>query len=248
MGFPLHLVISQQLRDLIVAGKYLPGEQIPSEHELMSEFKVSRTTVRKAISNLTQQGLIQVQQGKRPVVAIQQKVVHSLSNPFVLLESDLAQQGINVEVKNLVFELATPSPEVQRILGTSEAYFQRKVLLFNGVPSCVDVTYILPEYGKTYAEELQKELTFTVLEKHNILITSIHAVIECTQADYETSEQLEVSLGHPLIVYRHTAYNGDHQPIVQGESISRGDRFCYSIQIILDYYSALLTKNRNNDN
>jgi GntR family transcriptional regulator len=234
MAFPLHLAISEQLRDRILAGLYQPGDQLPSEHQLISEFEVSRITARRAIANLTQQGLVTVQRGKGAFVAIQQKATYSLSSPLIFMDADLSEQGIKVTVRTLVFESVTAPPVVQTILKSPSAYLQKKVLLFNGIPGCVDVTYILPKFGKAYAKELRQQMTFTTLERHGISISKIDAVIECTQADYETSAQLEVPLGHPLIVYRHTAYTDGDCAIVHGESISRGDRFCYSVQIKRD--------------
>lgn len=230
MGIPLHSMISKELRDRVLNGEYQPGDQLPSEHQLMSEFEVSRITARRAIANLMQQGLIVVQQGKGAFVASQQKVTHSLSSPL-LLEADMAQQDVTIAVRSIVFELVTVPPEVEEILSVRIAYFQKKVLLFNSVPGCVDITYIVPELGKAYAKDLKKQLSLTALEKHGIFTEKIDAVIECTQADDETGELLEVPLGHPLIVYQHTAYTDGNCAIVHGKSISRGDRLCYSVQI-----------------
>jgi GntR family transcriptional regulator len=231
MTLPLHLSISEKLRQQIIEGLYQPGDMLPSEHQLISEFTVSRITVRRAIANLTQQGLVIVRQGKGTFVAAQQKVIYSLSNPLVFLEDDTAPQGIQIQVKTFVFEPVVAPLAVQEILQSSIAYLQKKVLLFNEIPGCVDITYILPELGEAYASELCQKMTFTTLAQHGISIEKIDTIIECTQANYETSVQLEVMLGHPLIVYRHTAYRGDNCPIVHGETLSRGDRFCYSIQV-----------------
>ncbi|PSB55709.1 GntR family transcriptional regulator [Chamaesiphon polymorphus] len=232
MILPLHLTISEQLRDRILSGGYRSGDRLPSEHQLMAEFAVSRITARRAISNLTQQGLVTVKRGKGVFVATQQKVTYSLSNPMVFLEADLDRQGVKVGIQTLVFEAVAVPSEVAAILKCSIVYLQKKILLFNGIPGCVDVTYILPKLGAAYESELRQHMTFTTLERHGIEIDKIDATISCTQADYETSAQLEVTLGHPLIVYRHTAYNQDNCAIVHGESISRGDRFCYSAQIV----------------
>ena len=204
---------------------------MPSEHQIMAEFAVSRITARRAISNLSQQGLVTVQRGKGVFVATQQKVTYSLSSPLTFLEADTARQGVAMTVQTLVFELVTVPMEVAAILQCSIAYLQKKVLLFNGIPGCIDVTYLLPKLGNAYELELREQMTFTTLEQHGMTIDKIDAMIECTQADYETSDRLEVPLGHPLIVYRHTAYTEAGQAIVHGESISRGDRFCYSVQI-----------------
>ncbi len=231
MAIPLHLAISEQLRDRILSGHYRPGDQLPSEHRLMADFKVSRITARRAISNLAHQGLVTVQRGKGVFVATQQKVTYSLSSPLTFLEADIARQGVEVTVETFLFESVTAPEDIQSVLNSSIAYLQKKVLLFNGIPGCVDITYLLPKFGKAYARDLCSAMTFPTLEKHGVMIEKVDAVIECTQADYETSERLGVMLGHPLIVYRHTAYTDDNCAIVQGESISRGDRFCYSAQI-----------------
>ena len=81
-SLPLHAVISEQLRCQIVAGTYSPSEKLPSEHQLMERFHVSRITVRKAIANLASQGLVQAQRGKGVFVMPQQKVIYSLSSPL----------------------------------------------------------------------------------------------------------------------------------------------------------------------
>jgi GntR family transcriptional regulator len=81
-------------------------------------------------------------------------------------------------------------------------------------------------------------MTFSTLERNNIVIKKVEAVLECTPADYEMSQYLDVPLGHPLLVYRHTAYTEGNRPIVCGESISRGDRFCYCVTLQKDSLTA----------
>lgn len=70
---PLHISISEKLRHQIESGVYTPGEKLPSEHQMMTTFEVSRITVRQAIANLVNQGLIQTQQGKGAFVTPQKK-------------------------------------------------------------------------------------------------------------------------------------------------------------------------------
>jgi GntR family transcriptional regulator len=47
----------------IADGSLLPETQLPPEEGLIERFKVSRTTVRKAIQNLVERGLVEVQEG-----------------------------------------------------------------------------------------------------------------------------------------------------------------------------------------
>jgi GntR family transcriptional regulator len=235
MPAPLHVVISEKLRQQIVSGKYQPGEQLPSEHQLMATFGMSRITVRRAIANLVNQGLVSAHQGKGVFVAERRKVTYALSSPLVFVEQDLARQGIKFAIQNLVFKKVLVPEPIQIVLQLPSndpiAYLQKKIFLMDDVPGAVDVTYILPHLGKAFAKDLKRSMTFPLLEQRGIAIAHIEAILECTHTDYEISTYLEVPLGHPLIVYRYTAYTTDNQPIVHGETISRADRFCYSVTI-----------------
>ncbi|MEL6488465.1 MAG: GntR family transcriptional regulator [Cyanobacteria bacterium J06634_6] len=233
MSVPLHISISEKLRQQIAAGEYAPGEKLPSEHQLMDTFEVSRITVRQAIANLINQGLASSQQGKGVFVTTQQKVAYSLSSPLVLLEKDLADKGIQLTFKNLTFRKVHPPKGVQRILSLSEksAYLQKKLLYMNGAVGAIDISYISPALGKQFGPALKRQMTFPTLEENAIAIEHVEATIECTRADYETSGHLEVPLGHPLIVYKYTAHTAKQRPILYGETISRADRFCYTLTV-----------------
>lgn len=233
MPVPLHISISEKLRHQIETGKYAPGKKLPSEHQLMDIFEVSRITVRQAIANLVNQGLAESQQGKGVFVTPQKKVVYSLSSPLVLLEQDLANKGIALTFKNLTFKKVPPPKNVQSILNLTEesVYLQEKLLYMDGIVGAIDTSYIVPSLGKRFEVELTQQMTFPTLERQAISIESIEATIECTHANYETSGYLDVSIGHPLIVYRYTAFTLEQTPILHGETISRADRFSYALTI-----------------
>ena len=231
---PLHVDISEQIHQQIIDGDYLPGDKLPSERELIEQWQVSRITIRRAIANLVQQGLVSTHQGKGAFVTQKRKVIYTLSSPLTFLQNDLVRQGIELSIQNIAFEPVTPSSQIRKILQLPNnkpiAYLQKKLLLADNEPGCVDITYTLPEIGQQLESELKQNMTFPVLERHDWKIDRVNAVIECTNANLELSEYLGVPLGHPLLVYRHTAYTHE-RPIVHGESISRGDRFCYSVDL-----------------
>lgn len=235
MADPLHILISAQLQQQIVQGDYGAEAKLPSERQLMAQFGVSRITIRRAIANLIHQGLVTAYQGKGVFVNERRKIAHSLSSPLVFVGNDMTQQGIDFAMRNLVFE-PIAVPEAVRIglqIASQQAkvYLQKKLFLMNGVVGAIDITYIPFDLGKAHSQALQSQMTFPTLEARGISIERIEALLECTHADSEISEHLGVPLGHPLMVYRYTAYTQDNQPIVYGESISRADRFCYTVTI-----------------
>ena len=233
MSIPLHISISETLRRQITSGDYQPGDKLPSEHQLMETFSVSRITARQAVANLVSQGLAIAHRGKGVFVTAQKKVAYALSSPLVFLEQDMARQGIDFSFESLEFKPVTAPDWIQSHLNfkaSAQLYRQKKLFQMDGAVGAVDISYLVPDLGKQFAALLKRQMTFPTLEQGGILIDAIDAVIECTHADYELSSHLEVSLGHPLIVYRYTAYTTAHQPILYGETISRADRFCYSLK------------------
>ena len=58
---PVYSQLAALLREKIGLHEWAPGSRIPSEHELMARFGISRGTVRRAISELVDEGfLVQV--------------------------------------------------------------------------------------------------------------------------------------------------------------------------------------------
>jgi GntR family transcriptional regulator len=228
---PLHLQISQVLRQRIEDGVYGVGQQLPSEHQLMHEFQVSRITIRRAIHNLVHQGLADPQRGRGVFVKGQRKWVYSLSSPLVFFEEDMQRQGVKPTICHLEFQEVSPPPRVQEILGTDLACFQSKILLLDGMPAILDNSYILLKLGQRFASELKTAMTFPTLERNGIRISKIEAVLECMRADQQLSAHLAVPLGEPLLVYCYTAYDQHQQPLVYGSAPSRADLLTYAVTI-----------------
>lgn len=58
-----HVLLSEWIKTNISNGSFLPGDKIPSEHDLASQFQYSRQTVRQAIGNLVAEGILSREQG-----------------------------------------------------------------------------------------------------------------------------------------------------------------------------------------
>ena len=56
--------IFEQLKESIIAGKWTPGDSLPSELQLAEDFGVSRMSVRAAIKKLETFGLVEVRMGE----------------------------------------------------------------------------------------------------------------------------------------------------------------------------------------
>lgn len=79
----------EEVRARIGAGRYPPGDRIPTEQQLSDEFGVSRSVVREAISSLRAEGLIETRQGVGAFVLPPQDVQPT----FRIDPADLARIG-----------------------------------------------------------------------------------------------------------------------------------------------------------
>jgi GntR family transcriptional regulator len=77
-GEPFYAQVAAALREDILAGRYGPGDQLPSERELRERFKVSSNTARAAMVQLRAEGLVASHQG-RGVFVTEQATLRRLS-------------------------------------------------------------------------------------------------------------------------------------------------------------------------
>lgn len=81
--------VTHMLRDEIVSGRLRPGDRLPTENFLSTNFGVSRNVVREAIASLRSQGLVESRQGIGAFVAAASQPSEPLQGVSVqLLEGD----------------------------------------------------------------------------------------------------------------------------------------------------------------
>ncbi|GAA2085077.1 GntR family transcriptional regulator [Streptomyces albiaxialis] len=76
---PRYMQVARRVADEIKAGKYVPGDLLPSEAEMVRRYGVGKHTVRSAIGELRSMGLIDVRQGKGSIVRGRPGPTHEIS-------------------------------------------------------------------------------------------------------------------------------------------------------------------------
>src|ERR1700676_3170820 len=61
----LYEEVAARIEDMLRDGGFAPGDQLPSERELMERFDVGRSAVREAMLSLQRMGLVAVSSGER---------------------------------------------------------------------------------------------------------------------------------------------------------------------------------------
>jgi GntR family transcriptional regulator len=92
-GRPLYQRLTVALRSRILAGALRAGAQLPPERELSEQFGVSRATVRQALDQLSQAGMLTRVQGRGTFVTAQGAITQPLDRVTAFREA-LAAQGM----------------------------------------------------------------------------------------------------------------------------------------------------------
>jgi DNA-binding GntR family transcriptional regulator len=132
---PKYAQVYLEIRRRIEHGEYSPGTLLPSEHQLVEEFGVSRPTIVRALLTLRQEGWIETQQGKgsfvrgRPALvdAERTRPAHGvLELPEAQLAGQLVQAGVKLA-----------PPHVTALLGLqagARAFVRQRLLTEDGEP------------------------------------------------------------------------------------------------------------------
>lgn len=91
----LYQEVLERLLARIRAGEFRPGEQLPSERELMEAYRVGRPAIREAMQQLERSGLIAISHGERA------RVVLPTAETMVGRIGDAARYLLSVEPRTL---------------------------------------------------------------------------------------------------------------------------------------------------
>jgi GntR family transcriptional regulator len=142
---PLYYQLAQLLRESIVTGVWAAGAELPSERNLMQEYKLSRNTVRQALDQLYREGLIMREQGSGTRVAQLNNSYQYLLDTFFENRDLLIRAGYKPEVNIVSTETVIP-PEVVRLalkLEKNVTVVNKKMIFFaDGNPAMYTLDYL----------------------------------------------------------------------------------------------------------
>jgi GntR family transcriptional repressor for pyruvate dehydrogenase complex len=86
--------VEEQIKNSINAGDYKPNDKLPAERELVDQFQVSRATIREALKNLQNMGMIHIKRGIHAGAYVAEQtslpITRSFDNLFQARKVDLS--------------------------------------------------------------------------------------------------------------------------------------------------------------
>jgi GntR family transcriptional regulator len=223
---PLYAVLEAQIATGIAGGEFPVGSQLPTEDKLIQRFAVSRTTVRKAIQNLSDRGLIEIRRGTGTFVA-QPRITQELTELAGFVEDmDALGHAATARLidRTVVVADAGVAQHLALAVGTRVMRI-RRLRLASGVSMSLDETYLPLEIGeKIVTHNLEAEPIFTLLERrYDIPLVGAEYKLEAISADREVAAALEVEPGSPIFLIERTSYGVGDRPVDYEKLHYRGD-------------------------
>ena len=226
-SIPLYLQLASLIRRCISSGLLKAGDQLPSETELCQRFAISRSTVRQALREVDEQGLIRRQQGRGSFVA--EPKLYRRSENIYSFTSEAAAMGRKPSSRLLSFEVLRPSGEIRRLLelqdASVEVYHFTRIRLVDDVPLMLESSYY-PCYiypGLT-PELLQTHSFYSLLFERRIVPGSATDVYEAIRLGGKEAELLETKAGSAGFHHQRITRTESGEVFELTQSIMRGDR------------------------
>ncbi|MHC1692811.1 MAG: GntR family transcriptional regulator [Sphaerochaetaceae bacterium] len=231
LGIPLYYQVEEIIRNKIENGTFSEGQMIPPESELEKEFQVSRITIRKAVDNLVQDGLLVKQQGIGTIVT--KNYINDDVNSLEGFTEKMEKMGRKVTSTMLDVQLVVPPEAIATLLQvkTGEKVLRiSRIRNVDGSPLALFNTY-LPLYLGIREDEDFSQSLFDVYSRHGIEPAysdrTIHAII----ADKKTAGLLHINEGGAALQMNYHTFSEDGVPIEYAEGIYRGDWYHYKMRI-----------------
>ena len=227
---PLYHQFEQELLHRIQSGEFEAGDVFPTERELEESYRVSRITVRRALSELALGGFISRQAGRGTFV-LPRKIEHRFGGVGGIRD-DLIAYGVETESRILRHEVRPVPCHVAKKLGLKEGQsilYVKRLFYADGEPLLMTRGYHNFGKGITFtSEELESDSVFKLLQdKYGFALSRVERVIEATLALDDEAELLGIRLKSPVLLAELMIYDKENQPISFMKNIYRGDRYKY---------------------
>ena len=232
----VYLVLREQLHE----GMFSQG--LPGELALMQQFSVARVTVRRALAQLAQEGLISREPGRGTRSLLQRRgqpidaAAHQTPQARLtgLLEN-LVRMGLRTTVKVLSVQRLIAPHEVAMALQMKDSELVQKaqrVRYTNEGPLSHITTWVPERIASGFGrKELAKKPILMLLEESGVKVGRAQQSISAKLADANMAQHLDIAVGSALLAVNRLIYDTDDKPVQWLHGLYRPDRYEYQMQL-----------------
>lgn len=220
-SLPLYLQIAAKIKKKIEDEGYLEGDRLPFESWFIERYDVSRVTIRKALDQLIQEGIIQRRPHQGLYVAQKEMQMNS-SSP--IYSFGIAEDGTAITSKILSFEILNATDKLKSIFkykSETKSYYLSILRYYNGKPFTIQSVYLnkelLPDLD---IFSLKDTPLYEVIEKkYGLSISHLNVSMSVSVPSKEQAEWLAVSPLDSLLQATDSLYLSDNQVVRYATSL-----------------------------
>ncbi|MBQ1900076.1 MAG: GntR family transcriptional regulator [Erysipelotrichaceae bacterium] len=220
----------EKLEDFIKVNRLKAHTRIPCEKDLCDLWGVSRSTLRQAVDELVENGVLYRVLNKGVYVA-EPRYPRDMAGVDAMVR-DLVDQGNRVSKQILTMNVIEASKQIARKLQVklgTKVYEIIKCRKINDVPCTIETTYIdaerYPGFIEYYNEDTFMDPIFE--ERYNAYQTSGIEHINVTYATQTEAEILDIASGDPLFYASGVALDQNGEVVMFYKQLIRSDKFVF---------------------
>lgn len=232
----LHEQVRNEILKKVDSGEYLPGQKLPGERELSGIYGVSRVTVRQALSELIDRGVLIKRQGSGTYV--KNKVIQQPMARLCGIVEELIQQNIRVSVEVMEQEYYQYTASMAylwdklKLSPKEEIYKVKRKLSADSQALLLDCNYASADIGrKIEALDVNKDVLFKGLEYFGYEIDYAQQVIAAKLVTASQARLLEIRPGSPVLDVERITYSKQGKPLLFTRVTFVGDKYSYGIML-----------------
>lgn len=233
LPIPLYHQLKTLILQEIEAGTWKPDQQLPTEEQLSSRFRVSKITVRQALRELSNLGWVRREQGRGTFV--QKPALEEGPRKLTSFTAEMHEHGLVATSQVLDTAVIAAPPDVAAKLGimTTDPVFRlHRLRLADGIPLGVQTAYLSMAMVPGIDEVQFTDLSlYGLLEsRYDLHPAAAKETLIAVVVNNEEANLLRVPPGSPALAAERITFLPQGQPLEYAQSIMRGDRY----KVVLD--------------
>jgi GntR family transcriptional regulator len=236
---PLYLQLKALIQSAIHDGRLRANDALPSEREIASMLDISRVTVRKALTDLVEEGILTQRRGSGTFVTSGATRVEQRLSRLTSFTEDMLARGLTPSVRWLLKAVAPPTPEEAMVLGlsTGERVVRlRRLRLADNQPMALEQAVVAARLLPN-PEAIGSSL-YAALDASGIRPVRALQRLSAESLGEEEAQILGVEPGAPALYIERISYLRDGRPVEFTKSHYRGDAYDFVVELTAEQLNA----------
>ncbi|GGH48518.1 GntR family transcriptional regulator [Microbacterium album] len=229
---PLYYQVSSRLEAAIRSGDIPAGARLENEIAIGHRLGLSRPTVRRAIQELVDKGLLVRRRGIGTQV-VQGQVTRQVE--LTSLYEDLQNAHHEPTTRVIEREIMPAPDEVADRLGLasgSDVLYVRRQRSTDGVPVALLENYLPADFSDITREQLEERGLYQILRGRGVAIRVAKQRIGARREHGDEAQLLDVDRGSPLLTMERVAYDGSGHAVEFGRHCYRPDMYSFETTLV----------------